>query len=82
MNDTARYLAACVSSNKTIVLTGAMVPRSIENSDADFNIGFALAAVKLLPPGIYIAMHGKALPYTEYIKDRTTGRFIQRGPQA
>jgi len=62
--------------NKTIVLTGAMVPYSMNNSDASFNIGFAYAATQLLPIGVYIAMHGKVLPYTQYTKDRAAGKFV------
>ncbi|WP_371322635.1 asparaginase domain-containing protein [Dechloromonas sp. ZY10] len=61
---------------KTVVLTGAMVPWSIAGSDAAFNIGVALAAVQILPPGVYIAMHGRVLPHAAYVKDRAQGRFI------
>ena len=61
---------------KTVVLTGAMVPFRIAGSDAAVNIGFALAAVQLLPPGVYIAMHGRVLPHARYVKDRRQGRFL------
>lgn len=44
---------------KTIVLTGAMQPARLRVSDAFFNIGFAIAAAQLLPPGVYIAMNGE-----------------------
>ena len=43
---------------KTIVLTGAMQPARLRVSDAFFNIGFAIAAAQLLPPGVYVAMNG------------------------
>ena len=46
-------------SGKTIVLTGAMQPARLRVSDAFFNIGFAIAAAQLLPPGVYIAMNGE-----------------------
>src|SRR5215218_1605057 len=35
--------------DKTVVLTGAMVPYAMHGSDAEFNLGFALAAVQCLP---------------------------------
>lgn len=44
---------------KTIVLTGAMQPARLRVSDAFFNIGFAIAAAQLMPPGVYIAMNGE-----------------------
>jgi L-asparaginase len=43
---------------KTIVLTGSMQPAAFRRTDAHFNIGFAVAAVQTLPPGVYIAMNG------------------------
>ncbi len=46
---------------KTIVLTGAMEPALFSKSDAEFNIGFALAAVQTLPEGVYVAMNGRVL---------------------
>ena len=45
--------------NKVIVITGAMSPARFRASDAVFNIGFAAAAVQILPPGVYIAINGK-----------------------
>lgn len=68
-------LIEAAAPGKTVVLTGAMVPWSIAGSDAAFNIGVAYAAAQALPPGVYIAMHGRALPHAQYVKDRTLGRF-------
>ena len=45
--------------DRTIVLTGAMQPARMRRTDAVFNIGFAWAAARLLPPGVYIAMNGE-----------------------
>ncbi len=45
--------------NKTIVLTGSMWPAVFKMSDAEFNIGCAVAAAQSLPPGVYIAMNGR-----------------------
>lgn len=61
--------------SKTVVLTGAMVPYSISGSDAMFNVGVAYAAVQVLPAGVYVAMHGKVLPYRRFVKDREAGCF-------
>jgi L-asparaginase len=45
--------------DKVIVLTGAMEPARLKYSDAEFNIGCAVAAVQVLTPGVYIAMNGR-----------------------
>jgi len=57
MVETAKLLANEIK-NKTIVLTGAMVPYKFGSSDGLFNLGSALAFVQLLPHGIYIVMNG------------------------
>ncbi len=44
---------------KVIVLTGSMQPAGQRVSDAVFNLGFAMAAVQLLPEGVHIAMNGR-----------------------
>ena len=74
MVETAAYLAREVPG-RTIVLTGAMVPYSVNNSDALFNFGFALAAVRLLPAGVYVAMNGTVFPWGEVRKNRAAGWF-------
>lgn len=56
MAETARALSTI--NDKTIVLLGAMQPARMRRSDAVFNVGFAWAAVQLLPAGVYIAMNG------------------------
>lgn len=60
---------------KTIVLTGAMSPARFKESDATFNIGFAVAAVQLLPPGVYIAMNGRVFNPDRVVKNRERNRF-------
>lgn len=56
MTKTAKVLSKI--EGKTIVLTGASRPEIFKNSDAAFNLGFAISAVQNLEPGIYIAMNG------------------------
>ncbi|MCK5667027.1 MAG: asparaginase, partial [Thiotrichaceae bacterium] len=74
MVDTAKYLAKGVQ-DKTIVMTGAMVPYSIKNSDSLFNLGCAVAAVQLLPAGIYISMNGKVFDWDKVSKNKQLGEF-------
>lgn len=77
MVETARALerGLAQSAGKTVVLTGAMQPARFKNTDADFNLGFALGAVQALPPGVYIAMSGTILKPGEAVKNRDAGRF-------
>ena len=62
MVDTARILAGSVKE-KTIVLTGAMIPYSFGNSDGLFNLGSVISFVQLLPHGVYIAMNGECFTW-------------------
>lgn len=62
----------------TIILTGAMVPYDIVNSDALFNLGYAMAAARLAPHGVYIAMNGALWPWNDVKKNRAAGVF-ERG---
>lgn len=73
MAETARVLEAV--RDKTIVLFGAMQPARMQRSDAVFNLGFAWAAVQLLPPGVYIAMNGEVFRAGSVRKNREAQRF-------
>ncbi len=74
MTQTAEYLAKRVQ-DKTIVLTGAMIPYKFGSSDGMFNLGSALAFVQLLPPGVYISMNGKIFPAGHVRKNLARGEF-------
>ncbi|MBP1637107.1 MAG: asparaginase [Acidobacteria bacterium] len=74
MVETARELARGVP-DKTIVLTGAMVPYAFGSSDGMFNLGSALSFVQVLPPGVYVAMNGQYFAWNEVRKNRQTGVF-------
>lgn len=75
MVETARALAAA-GIQKTIVLTGAMIPYAFgTSSDGFFNLGSALAFVQVLPPGVYIAMNGRWFNWDKVQKNRSTGLF-------
>ena len=60
---------------KTIVLTGAMIPYTIRNSDALFNLGCALGVVQSLPIGVYVAMNGRIFTADNVTKNTVLGRF-------
>jgi len=79
MVETAGILAAENIKDKTIVLTGAMVPIAFgTSSDGFFNLGSALAFVQILEPGVYIAMNGRYFNWDEVVKNRETGYFMDR----
>jgi L-asparaginase len=80
MEVTARELGLAVK-DKTIVLTGAMIPYKFGSSDGLFNLGSALAFVQVLPPGVYIAMNGKCFPWNNVQKNRKTGEFEETQDQ-
>jgi len=71
---TAEYLLANCKE-KTIVLTGAMVPYKFGSSDGLFNLGSALAFVQVLGPGVYIAMNGKVFEAGKVRKNTNKGEF-------
>lgn len=73
MIDTAKTLS--VIPNKTIVLTGSMQPARFKNSDAVFNIGCAIAAVQVLPHGVYITMNGQIFDPFSAQKNVDMNRF-------
>jgi L-asparaginase len=79
MEVTARVLGEAIG-DKTIVLTGAMVPYKFGSSDGLFNLGAALAFVQVLPPSVYVAMNGRALPWNKVRKNRKTGMFEEIEP--
>jgi L-asparaginase len=74
MVETARVLAASIR-DKTIVLTGAMVPYKFGSSDGLFNLGSALAFAQTLPAGVYVAMNGRYFAADRVRKNRQTGMF-------
>ncbi|MBI4428123.1 MAG: asparaginase [Ignavibacteriales bacterium] len=74
MELTARVLGESIK-DKTIVLTGAMVPYKFGSSDGLFNLGSALAFVQTLPSGVYIAMNGRFFRWDNVTKNRKTGVF-------
>ena len=74
MAETAKVLAKSII-NKTIVLTGAMIPIKFGSSDGLFNLGSALAFVQTLAHGVYVAMNGRYFNWDNVKKNKLTGRF-------
>lgn len=74
MVDTAKFLAERIS-DKTIILTGAMIPYTFGSSDGLFNLGSALAFVQTLPVGVYVCMNGKYYNWNNVRKNKQTGYF-------
>ena len=58
---TAAYVQeTAIKLNKTVVCMGAMQPAAFVHSDATFNVGFAISALLLLPPGgAHVTMNGE-----------------------
>lgn len=79
MTETAAAVAAAVA-DKTVVVTGAMIPYAFGSSDGLFNLGSALSFVQLLPPGVYIAMNGKCFAWDRCRKNRERGEFEEVPP--
>ena len=75
MVKTAKLLAAQIN-DKTIVLTGAMIPYKFGSSDGLFNLGSALSFLQSLPHGIYIAMNGNIFNWDNVKKNKELGLFL------
>lgn len=74
MVQTARVLGNA-RLEKTIVLTGAMIPYSVYGSDSLFNLGCAAAAAQLCPRGVFITMNGRIFPWDTVRKNTDLGIF-------
>jgi L-asparaginase len=78
MVETAGVLAGGIA-DKTVILTGAMIPYKFGSSDGLFNLGSALAFAQTLPPGVYVAMNGRYFAWNRVRKNRKTGMFEEAG---
>jgi len=58
-----------------IVITGAMIPYALENSDSVFNLGCAVSAVQMLKPGVWVCMSGKIFDWNNVVKNKILGVF-------
>lgn len=74
MIETAKLIAN-TKIGKTIVITGSSQPAAMRETDADFNLGFALGVARVAGHGVYIAMNGKVFRSNEVKKNPKTGVF-------
>jgi L-asparaginase len=77
MVDTGQVLKQAMG--KTMVIMGAMQPAIMKLTDADFNLGVAVAAVQTLSPGVYLCMNGRIYNVDKVIKNRAEGQFQDLG---
>lgn len=73
MVETAKVLQSL--TGKTIVLVGSLSPARFRNTDAVFNIGFAMGALQALAQGVYLAMNGRIFHPYHVVKNRSANRF-------
>ena len=59
------------------ILTGAMRPWIMKNTDALQNIVESFAVVQILQPGVYVAMQNRLLQFTGVIKEKEQMRFLK-----
>ena len=76
--NTGERLHAMGTPAVPVVLTGAMRPYMLRTTDALQNLTESLVAVRLLPPGVYVAMHGQTLAFPGVVKDTAEGTFVQK----
>ena len=74
MEDTANYIGK-LNLNKTIVLVGSFILGSSADTDAPFNLGYAISSLQLLKPDVYIAMNGQIFPWNNVFKNLETNKF-------
>ncbi len=74
MIDTALLLKKEIT-DKTVVLTGALIPYAFGTSDGFFNLGNAIGFVQILDPGVYICMNGRIFDPEKVRKNYNTGFF-------
>jgi len=77
MPDTGRYLKANLKrKDQTILLTGSMIPmKGFSPSDSTFNLGYAMAKIQNLPPGIFVCMNARVFSPDEIMKVISEGKF-------
>jgi len=74
MEDTAKYIGK-LNLKKTIVLVGSFILGSSADTDAPFNLGYAISSLQLLKPDVYIAMNGQVLLWNNVSKNLETNKF-------
>jgi L-asparaginase len=77
MVETGKVLKQRLSNlTHPVILTGAMTPLGFERSDGLQNLTESLFAARVLPPGVWIVMHGQVFDVDHARKDREQARFV------
>ncbi len=81
--DTLSVTGECIISKypgiqNACVLTGAMRPWIMRNTDSLQNLAESFAVVQLLDQGVYVAMHSQVLKFPGVVKDQKRMRFIRK----
>lgn len=74
MENTAKYLGR-LNLNVTIVLVGSFILGSSSNTDAPFNLGYAISSLQFLKPDVYITMNGQVFHWNNVFKNLETNKF-------
>jgi L-asparaginase len=73
----AAVLASGAAKNKAIVFTGALRPAVMKDTDADYQLGIAVAICLNKSSGVWIAMNG-VHSFGHCYKDPLTGQFLPK----
>ena len=77
MEGTAEHIGK-LNLNKTIVLVGSFILGSSKNTDAPFNLGYAICSLQFLKPDVYVAMNGRIFHWSNVTKNPETNRFQRK----
>ncbi len=77
MPDTARFIKNKLGkTDKTVILTGSLIPiQGFQRSDAPFNLGYSIAQLEYLKPGVYLCANAHVFDAEEVAKDMSKGKF-------
>lgn len=77
MPDTGRYLKEHLKrKDAVVILTGSLIPVDFAISDGLFNLGYSVAEIFHLDPGVYVSMNGRIFEPAEIAKLMGEGRFV------
>ncbi|WP_299801192.1 asparaginase domain-containing protein [uncultured Maribacter sp.] len=74
MIETSQFLGGH-NLDKVVVLVGSFILGSAENSDASFNLGYAIHALQTLDVGVYIAMNGQVFSWKNVKKNSIASQY-------
>ncbi|MEA1916377.1 MAG: asparaginase domain-containing protein [Campylobacterota bacterium] len=74
--DLTAMLLDGVNDDRVIVITGSMIPFSIDTLEATTNLSLAIGYARACEKkGVYICMNGLILPFNEIVKNKQLGVF-------